>query len=884
MATSRIPSRPRTLALAVHCVLGFSCAAQAQTQAQPQAPDPQLTELTETRSQVELGFGATSNLSAQAHQYDGVSGSRAYLIGGFELYGGGRYDSDDATRWSLLGSDLDLHTRSLEAEYGVQGRFRIRLGYDELRRNQSDSYQAPYLGVGTNVLMLPSNWITPVIPRLSATTPSARGLSPSVTSASAIVGGVLTPPTAAQTNAANALQAADLPAFRQVDLFTQRKRYGASWEQLLSERWSLTASISNEHKDGLKPQGAHSHATGGDASSILPMPIDQDDHKASVGLSFTGEALQAQASYEVSSFRNNIAGVTWNLWSGPTNVATISTPPSNLFQKLLLSGSYEFTPHTRLVASASYSRNTQNQSFLGDTTAPIVPVASADALVVGESASLKLLSQATKNLNFSAGLKYDLRENRTPVNTYVFYDNNEAPAGVSPFRYLFPSLPNLGTDANIAANTPYSREQTQATVDAEYRVAQGQRLKAGLSADKTRRYCIDTWVACMNAADARESGLHADWFAQAAPELQLQVGAAALRRRVDYNENAFLARVPMAGQFPTGAPAGTTAYDAMLALGLNGYGPVLGLNPAAPAGSALAFYFPLNNALNNTDYGYRNRISELLGMRRYDQADRDRNKLRLALTWQATEKLDLQGGLDYAHDDFPHSTYGLKKASTGALSLDAHYVQSEDFSAGAFATFEEQHFDQAGNSYTANSAAANVNGATAISGGCFPTIAARNANNKIDPCEDWTTSSRDRTATLGASFTKSRLMQGRLSVSGMLAVSEGRTSISGTGGSYVNNPFAGVAGNPTAAIAAFYIPVVPLPAITARSIDVALSGSYQLAPNSSVRVGYGYRRLRASDWGYEGDQDGTLTQVLPTREKAPRYEVHSLGVSFVAGF
>ena len=37
----------------------------------------------------------------------------------------------------------------------MQGRFRLTFGYDELRRNRSDSYQTPYNGAGTNVLTLP---------------------------------------------------------------------------------------------------------------------------------------------------------------------------------------------------------------------------------------------------------------------------------------------------------------------------------------------------------------------------------------------------------------------------------------------------------------------------------------------------------------------------------------------------------------------------------------------------------------------------------------------------------------------------------------------------------------------------------------------------------
>ena len=870
----------RASVLAVHGALGFFAAAHAQTQ----APDPALVELTQPKNTVEVGVGTTSAYSAKADEFNGISRKGGYLIGNVELRGGGAYDSADPTRWLINGSDLGLKSPSLEAEYGQQGRFRVKFGYEQLLRNQSDTFQTPYQGVGTNSMSLPSNWMTVVIPRLSATTPSARGLSPDVTASSAIIGGVLTPPTAAQATAAAAMQAADLPAFHNVDLFTKRTRFSLGYEQILDTRWLLSLSLSDEHKGGLRAQGAHSHMTGGDASSILPVPIDQNDRQASLGVSYTGDKFQVQAAYDVSSFNNNIDSVSWNMWSGPTIVQTMSTAPSNLFQKFSLSGSLQATPGTRVTGAAAYSRSSQNEAFLSDATAPIVPVASAQALVVNESVSLKVSNRTTKDLTLSGGYKYDLRENRTPVNTYVFYDNGEAPAGVSPFRYLFPTLPTMGTDVNIAANTPYSRRVHALNLDADYQLKAGSHIKGGVDATNTDRYCLNSWYQCVNAASSDETTVHADWFGNVTPEINTRLGLASSHRKVTYDENSFLSRVPMANQTPTGAPAGSTAYSALTSLGLNGWGPALGLAPAAPAGSLLAFYFPLNNPLSNTLYAFRNRISELQGMRRYDQADRDRNKLRSSVSWQATEKFELQGALDYSQDRYNHSVYGLQKASTGALNLDANYAANDDFSVGVFASFEQMTTRQAGNTYTANSAATNVNGATAIDGGCFATIALRNASNKIDPCLDWTSTTKDKTTTFGASFNKSRLMGGKLSLQGSFAYSAGRTDIDVTGGNYVNNPYAGIAANPTGTIAAYYIPATPLPTVKATSWDFRLTGTWQLKPDVAVRVGYGYQRLRSEDWAYEGSQDGALTQVIPTREQSPVYNIHTLGIAYIASF
>ena len=53
-------------------------------------------------------------------------------------------------------------------------------------------YQTPFLGNGTNLLTLPSNWVRPVVPQVNATSGNFRGLSPTTGLAPVLVNGVLT--------------------------------------------------------------------------------------------------------------------------------------------------------------------------------------------------------------------------------------------------------------------------------------------------------------------------------------------------------------------------------------------------------------------------------------------------------------------------------------------------------------------------------------------------------------------------------------------------------------------------------------------------------------------------------------------------------------------
>jgi hypothetical protein len=503
-------------------------------------------------------------------------------------------------------------------------------------------------------------------------------------------------------------------------------------------------------------------------------------------------------------------------------------------------------------------------------------------VVVTTAGSLKLSTRPVSGMNLAAGYKYDERDNQTPVNTYGFYDAGELKTGTSVFNAAFPTS-GLGSNANINANRPYSKRLNQLNLDGDYALTSDQTIRAGLESQKIARWCNGTWIACVDADSSKENTLKLEWSLNANEAVSGRVGYAHSSRTVDYNEDAFLALVPMANVSPTGAPAGSTAYSTLVANGWTGYGPISGLNPLPTAGTPAAFFFANNNALVNSLYANQNRISELVGMRRYNMADRVRDKLRTGLTWQASDAFVLQTGLDFNRDNYDHSVYGLKDARSWALNLDGSYAAARDTSLSAFVTLEDQQSKSAGNSYTANSTAVAVNGFTAISGGCFATIALRNASNKVDPCLDWTSENQDRITTLGLAFSRKNLMAGALDVNAGLSYSYARTTNQVSGGNYVNNPLA-VVGAPAGTVAAFFIQATPLPDVTTRVIELRTGAAYRFDDSRSLRAGYMFQRLSTTDWIYEGMQAGGLAGVLPTFEQAPADKVHTVSLSFLYAF
>jgi len=332
----------------------------------------------------------------------------------------------------------------------------------------------------------------------------------------------------------------------------------------------------------------------------------------------------------------------------------------------------------------------------------------------------------------------------------------------------------------------------------------------------------------------------------------------------------------MANVSPSTATGGATAYSFMLANGWNGYGPVAGL--VTTTGNANVF-FPLNNAMANAAYSNQNRISELLGMRRYNMADRDRQKIRAEAGWQPGERVSLQANVDYSLDDYGASRYGLLDAHDLGFNFEANFAATETLALTAFYTYEDQRARTAGNTYTANSAAANVNTFTAISGGCFATIAARNASNKIDPCLNWEADMRDKTDVMGVSIDKKGLLSGKLNLGFDITVTRSRSTNAVTGGNYANNPLA-VAGAPVGTIAAFYIPATALPVVIAQTNEARLKASYALSDASRLNFAWIYADLRSQDWSYDGMQFGGLAGVLPSLEQAPTYNVQVIALSY----
>ena len=889
MRTSKGRSTIKPSVLAVRCALAAMAFAPAAW-ADPVAADA-VTALTQPTNSATVGIGNVSQDSAKFGEYNGLYKKGAFGVFDFDIRGGAYGSDDDATRWKVIGNNLGLDDRGLSGEYGQQGKYRLDFGYDEIYRARSDTYQTPYQGAGGNVFTLPAGWVTPRVPQVNANATNFRGLSPVTGLAPALVSGVLTQPTAAQQAIVNNVIAQDVPAFQNVNLHTKRERYDGGFSYLVNSQWELKGSMRHEDKTGFKPMGTVSSQVS-EFSATLPDPIDQTTDQYNLSATFTGAKGFFQVAYYGSIFKNNVQSLTWQDVTDPTKSATMGSAPDNQYHQIGLTSGYRFDKTTKLVVNASMARGTQNESFLSvaqNNQLPLgLPAQSLQGLVVSKIFNAKLTARPIKDLDVVAAYKYDDRDNRTPVNTYIFQDANEArAAAASPFNSALGLAPNtLGSNINIYNNRPYSKTTSQADLEGTYRLARGQAINLAYQFQKIDRDCTNSWIDCEDADTTKENTGRIEYRATMIENLSGRVSYAYSQRRIgNYNENAFLALVPMANALGVGGAAtnGTTlatqtALQYMIANGLTGYGPLAGFAPPY-TGNAL-IYGNNGGIIPQALYGSRNNINELPGMRRFNMADRNRDKVRSMVNWEASEKLSFQAGVDYNKDDYANSVYGLKSAQSYALNFEGTFVAGDDLTASLFYTYEDIRSKTAGDAYGANSATANVNGFTAIDPNvCYGTIAARNANGKQDPCLNWSTDMRDKVDTLGVALRKGGLMGGRLRLGADLTYTRQVTDIGVNGGSYVNNPFA-LSGAPAGTVAAFFIAAQNLPTVKVESTTLRLNGQYLIDKRSAVGVIYIYGHMKSMDWAYQGMQFGSGTNYLPTNEQAPNYNVNVVAVSY----
>ncbi len=411
------------------------------------AEDTEEKSLSAPINEVEVGIIYNSEDSFKFGEYTGLQEEGFYLNGKFLVRSPSAYDDDSTEYYEATGTNLGLDSRSLSGVYGELGKYSIHVDYDQLPRFQYDDAFSFFGGAGSSVQTLPAGWVT--------TTNSPQIL--------------------AATNAT-------FPSSTQVDVETERKKFGGGLSWTPSEFWKITADYHHEVKDGTGTLGATTSTGGGGPSSVLVSPVNYNVDDLNIGMSYADMEKQLAFKYNLSFFRNDDSNVTWqNPFTTGSTTARIGQDPDNQAHHVNLSGGYNLGLTSRVSGTVSYSRLLQNDTYVPYTTDPTLltvdplpPRADLDGKVDKWYANLKFSSRPMRGLNVGASFTYDDYDNRTPRDLYnrVVNDNRAQDAASA-------------SQNNV--NRPYSVETTQFDLDVGYRLTMKTKLSAGFEFERKER-------------------------------------------------------------------------------------------------------------------------------------------------------------------------------------------------------------------------------------------------------------------------------------------------------------------------------------------------------------------------------------------------------------
>jgi MtrB/PioB family decaheme-associated outer membrane protein len=273
------------------------------------------------------------------------------------------------------------------------------------------------------------------------------------------------------------------------ELKTKRTGLGVGFSRRISDAVQFEVDLKSENKEGSRLFGIgmncfSSIATCGTTTSIttgwallmMPEPISANHSQIEARVNYARDKLRLSAGYYGSFYRNdystlnpgipgalnNPVGTTLALSGGLQSLLSqsVALPPDNQAHQIDINGSYAFTDKTQGTFRLGYASATQNSDFIGDglTSAP-AGVANLGGKVTTTSVRFGVNSRPLPKLSLLADLRYDDKDDQTPVAYYNYID------GVS--RYTNRTMPDRKTRAKLQASWQFSGGY-RGTVGADY--------------------------------------------------------------------------------------------------------------------------------------------------------------------------------------------------------------------------------------------------------------------------------------------------------------------------------------------------------------------------------------------------------------------------------
>lgn len=584
---------------------------------------------------------------------------------------------------------------------------------------------------------------------------------------------------------------------REVEIDHDRKRIFGGFTVNPAPHWQVKADYRHEIKEGSRIIGAIIGNTGGNPrAALVPEPIDYTTEQLDVAVSYTTRKFQAEVAYFLSLFNNDDTSLTWRNpftepdpgdpeWAAgvgfPTGQGRLGLPPDNQFHQVTFTGGYNITPTTRAVLDLSHGWMLQDETFL--------PYTVNSLLTVTEPLPRSSLDGEIETTLIN--LKLDSRPAAIPklhARAGFRWDDRDNDTPQDEFIYIGGDSQDQDTAADSSrrrTNLPISYTQTNVTADADYEVYT--RTEAGVGYEYER---VDR-----KFREVAETTEH--------------IGKLRLK----------------------------TKPHQRVSVGIDGsYG--------IKDGSEYRFDFPFQatSSIEHWAEEFPDRWENHPLLRKFDEADRDRARLKGAVTVTPTSYLSLGLAGSYMHDDFDDTIFGLKERKINNMSFDVSYLAAKDVSMYGYYSFENIESDQAGRQFQG-----------------FAKFA-----HSRDPRRNWFIEHDDEVHTAGLGVRVDNVIKDRLDVGADYVYSMAHSEFAFSQG-------------PSLASA-------PIPDLESTFHRFTVFGTYNIRKDLTAKLSYGYETYETFDWGLDNVRPNTLANVITLGNISPDYAVHLVGASMIYRF
>jgi MtrB/PioB family decaheme-associated outer membrane protein len=356
-------------------------------------------------SSISVGIGNPSQNAPRFGQYSGVRDDEGYGL--LDLNVVKRNDST-GTWLTFTGRNLGLDSRELRISHERQGDWAYFLDYNQTPRYEPYTVTTAVTGIGTANLTIPA------------------------------VSNVGVP----------------------VQLKTQREAIGLGFSKQLGKGFNFEVSARNEKKTGSRLFAR------GPAFQFYPEPIDSTTRQLDATVSYSKDKLHISGAYYGTSYDNANKALTSSNAAGygPQGLA-----PDNQSHQLSLAGSYSFSTSTRGTFKLARAIATQEDSFMtGVALAPAITAAGINNLGARVDTTLMqvgLTSRPTSKLSLVANLRYEDRDDKTPVLRYTStagatstYDGDNEPRSIKRTNGKFEASYQLPLDLRLTGGFDYEEK------------------------------------------------------------------------------------------------------------------------------------------------------------------------------------------------------------------------------------------------------------------------------------------------------------------------------------------------------------------------------------------------------------------------------------------